>query len=96
MEIDEGSEGLCEEQQEIRRAENLLGQTEGRQPLVSKGSKLVAFHVQEFKYFYGQWGRKAEENKPFSSSQCNRFAIFVPVQSSLIAEVIITNTKKVT
>lgn len=44
---------------------------------------------------YGQWGRKPEENKSFSSSQCNCFAIFVVVLSSLITKMVITNRKKI-
>lgn len=58
-----------------------------------KGKQTATCHVQEFMCVQG---RQAEENEPFSSFQCNCFAIFVFVLSSLTAKVVITNRKKVT
>lgn len=59
-----------------------------------KRKQTVAFYIQEIMCIHGQWGRQAEEKKPFSSSQCNCFAILVLVLFSLIAKVVTTNRKK--
>ena len=55
----------------------------------------VGFEImrKQFMHVQGQWERKAEENKPLSSSQCNCSAIFVLV--TLITTMVFTNREKI-
>lgn len=96
METDEGSKGSHNSGRHSKSAGNqrtCWAKTSGDRLFEIMWKQTASVNVQEFMYVHGQCGRKAEENQPFLSTQCNCSAIILLALSSLITKMVIANRK---